>query len=113
MEDLATGRMSVAQIGQRVRHRAKDTGTGEVHDFPLVKGLLQSEVEDILVQLKETVKEGDEAGQRAYSEAEVRYRKAVRISMRWIKNYTEFDFRSLGSYTRDDLESIAAAADAF
>ena len=113
MEDLATGRMSVAQIGQRVRHHAKDTGTGEVHDFPLVKGLLQSEVEDILVQLKETVKEGDEAGQRAYSEAEVRYRKAVRISMRWIKNYTEFDFRSLGSYTRDDLESIAAAADAF
>ena len=113
MEDLATGRMSVAQIGQRIRHQAKDTGTGEVHDFPLVKGLLQSEVEDILVQLKETVKEGDEAGQRAYSEAEVRYRKAVRISMRWIKNYTEFDFRSLGSYTRDDLESIAAAVDAF
>ena len=33
--------------------------------------------------------------------------------MRWIKNYTDFDFRSLGSYTRADLEKIAAAPDAF
>ena len=113
MEDLATGRMSVAQIAQRIIHQAKDTSTGEVHDFALVKGLLQSEVEDILALLKETVKEGDEAGQRAYSEVEVRYRKSVRISMQWIKNYTEFDFRSLGSYTRDDLESIAAGPDPF
>ena len=27
--------------------------------------------------------------------------------MRWIKNYTELDFRSLGSYTRADLDRIA------
>ena len=33
--------------------------------------------------------------------------------MRWIKNYTDLDFRSLGSYTRADLERIAAAPDAF
>ena len=32
--------------------------------------------------------------------------------MQWIKNYTAFDFRSLGSYTRDDLAAIAAAPDA-
>ena len=44
---------------------------------------------------------------------EARYRKAVKIAMRWIKNYTELDFRSLGAYTRADLESIAAAGDAF
>src|SRR5262245_36533241 len=37
MEDLATGRMSVAQIAQRVRHRAATTeGPAAVHDFPLV-----------------------------------------------------------------------------
>ena len=29
-----------------------------------------------------------------------RYRKALQIAMRWIKNYTDLDFRSLGSYTR-------------
>ena len=29
--------------------------------------------------------------------------------MRWIKNYTEFNFRSLGSYTDADFEEIAVA----
>src|SRR4051812_878813 len=49
MEDLATGRMSVAQIAQRVRHRAPTTeGSAATHDFTLVKRLLQEEVEDIL-----------------------------------------------------------------
>ena len=36
-----------------------------------------------------------------------RYRKALKIALRWIKNYTDLDFRSLGSYTRADLERIA------
>ena len=103
MEDLATGRMSVAQIAQRIRHHAKDsTDPSQVHDFPMVKRLLQEEVEDILRLT--TAKE---------RETEVRYRKAVKIALRWIKNYTELDFRSLGSYTHADLEHIAAAPDAF
>jgi hypothetical protein len=33
--------------------------------------------------------------------------------MRWIRNYTELNFRSLGSYRHADLEAIAAAPDAF
>jgi len=32
--------------------------------------------------------------------------------MRWIKNYTDLDFRSLGSYTRGDLDRIAREPDA-
>src|SRR6202171_4780427 len=41
MEDLATGRMSVAQIAQRIRHRAKDSADpSQVHDFAMVKRLL-------------------------------------------------------------------------
>jgi len=103
MEDLATGRMSVAQIAQRIRHRAKDsTDPAQVNDFPMVKRLLQEEVEDILRLT--TAKE---------RETEVRYRKAVKIALRWIKNYTELDFRSLGSYTHADLEHMANAPDAF
>ena len=102
MEDLATGRMSVAQIAQRIRHAARTTeGPGATHDFPLVKRLLQEELEDILRR-----RPGDATMQE-------RYRKSVKIAMRWIKNYAELDFRSLGSYTRKDLEAIAAAADAF
>ncbi|HEV2053940.1 MAG TPA: hypothetical protein VGV06_02065 [Methylomirabilota bacterium] len=103
MEDLATGRMSVAQIAQRIRHHAKDsTDPSQVHDFPMVKRLLKEEVQDILyLSLGKDVETG------------VRYRKAVKIAMRWIKNYTELDFRSLGSYTHADLEHIAAAPDAF
>lgn len=103
MEDLATGRMSVAQIAQRIRHHAKDsTDPSEIHGFPMVKRLLQEEVEDILRLA--TAKD---------RETEVRYRKAVKIALRWIKNYTELDFRSLGSYTHADLEHIANAPDAF
>jgi len=102
MEDLATGRMSVAQIAQRIRHRAGTTDApGETHDFVLVKRLLQEELTDI-------VKRG-----RLDAGATERYHKAMKIAMRWIKNYTELDFRSLGSYTRAQLEAIAGAPDAF
>jgi malate synthase len=112
MEDLATGRMSVAQIAQRIRHRAGTTaGPTAVHDFPLVKQLLREETDDILRLLRDSVK--DDRGRAAFAEAEDRYRKAARITMRWIKNYTELDFRSLGSYTRTDLDRIAAAPEAF
>jgi malate synthase len=102
MEDLATGRMSVAQIAQRIRHAARTTDTpAAVHDFSMVKRLLQSETDDIVKGLK-----GDAA-------AEERYRKALKIALRWVKNYTDLDFRSLGSYTRADLDRIASAPDAF
>ena len=109
MEDLATGRMSVAQIAQRVLHSARDSDTGQAHDFALVKGLLQDEAEDIVSRLQAS---SGNSGP-AVSKAVGRYRKAVRIAMRWIKNYTELDFRSLGSYTRADLDAIAADTDAF
>jgi malate synthase len=100
MEDLATGRMSVAQIAQRILHRARETSSGTAHDFALVKKLLNDELADILTR-------------RQGAETHERYRKALKIAMRWIKNYTDLDFRSLGSYTRADLDAIAAAPDAF
>jgi malate synthase len=112
MEDLATGRMATAQIAQRILHRVPDSQTpSQVHDFALVKHLLQEEVQDILVRLQETVR--NDRDQVAYAQAEERYHKAMKIAMRWIKNYTELNFRSLGSYTVTDLEAIAAAPDAF
>jgi malate synthase len=102
MEDLATGRMSVAQIAQRIRHRARPTqGPGDAHDFALVKRLLREETDDIL-RLSQPG-----------PEASARYRQAEKIALRWIKNYVDLDFRSLGSYSRPELERIAAAPDAF
>src|SRR5947199_4299390 len=100
MEDLATGRMSVAQIAQRIIHRARETRTGAEHDAALVKRLLGEELADILAR-------------RQGVDTQDRYRKALKIAMRWIKNYTELNFRSLGSYTRAELDAIAAAPDAF
>jgi len=112
MEDLATGRMSVAQIAQRVRHRAATTeGPAAVHDFALVKTLLEEERDDILARLRSSAT--DERGRAGYAEAEARYHKAVKIAMHWIKSYRDLDFRSLGTYTRADLDRIAAAPDAF
>ena len=113
MEDLATGRMSVAQIAQRVLHHARDAKSGQTHDLALVKQLFQEEVEDILRLLGQDAPEGDAAARQAFSQAEDRYRKAVKVAMQWTRNYTELDFRSLGSYTRPDLEAIAASEDAF
>jgi malate synthase len=112
MEDLATGRMSVAQIAQRILHRAKDSQNGsQEHDFTMVKRLLQEEVQDILSRLAATLQTDQE--HTAYAQAAERYHKAVKIAMRWIKNYTELNFRSLGAYTISDLEAIATAEDAF
>jgi malate synthase len=113
MEDLATGRMSAAQTAQRITHSAKDTTTDEVHDFALVKQIVLNEVKDILRLLKEEVAQGNEQHEKLYTEAAERYSKAGKIALRWVRNYTEFDFRSLGSYTREDLEAIAVAKDAF
>lgn len=112
MEDLATGRISVAQIAQRIRHRARDSSDpSRVHDAALVKRLLHEEADDIVARL-EAAQAGAPEPRRDYAETVVRYRKAVKIAMRWIRNYVDLDFRSLGSYTRAELEAIAADADA-
>ena len=104
--------MSVAQLAQRIIHGARTTdGPPATHDFALVKRLLQEETDDILARLRVTVT--DARSRAAYAEAETRYQNALKIARRWIKNYTELNFRSLGSYTRPDLDEIAAAPDAF
>jgi malate synthase len=101
MEDLATGRMSVAQIAQRIRHAAPTTeGPAATHDAALVKRLLDEELQDILRR------------RPADAALQARYRKAVKIALRWIRNYVDLDYRSLGSYTRRELDAIAAAPDA-
>src|SRR3989304_2883145 len=75
MEDLATGRMSVAQIAQRIRHHAKTTaGPDAGPDFAPVTRPLPEGGGDTLARLKATVK--DDKGRAAYAEAEQRYRKA-------------------------------------
>ena len=102
MEDLATGRMSVAQIAQRVRHATRTTqGPAAMHDAALVKRLLQEECDDILRLLK-----------NPDPQTEARYRRAVKIAMRWIRNYLELDYRSLASYSRAELDRIAQEPDA-
>ena len=48
MEDLATARISVAQMAQRVIHEAQAEDTGATHDLPLLKSIIQEEGEDII-----------------------------------------------------------------
>ena len=102
MEDLATARISVAQMAQRVIHEAQAEDTGATHDLSLLKSIIADEGQDIINLL----------GPNAPAAAVKRYQDATRISMQWLKNYTEFNFRSLGSYSRKDLSAIAAAEDA-
>ncbi len=112
MEDLATGRISVAQTAQRIIHGAKDTDTGEAQDLALIKRLLAEELADI-EERRRAEAPADEDSQKAVEEMAERYRKAYKVAMQWIKNYTEYDFRSLGSYTQADLEAIAEGPEAF
>jgi len=113
MEDLATGRISVAQMGQRIIHGAVCEDTEQSHDLTLAKQFMQDELADILKHRKAVVPPDDEAAHAAYHEQEERYRKAYKVSLRWIKNYTELNFRSLGTYTHADFDRMAEEEDAF
>ena len=99
MEDLATARISVAQVAQRVIHGVVGEDTGEKHTEDLIKRMVASEGEEIIRIL----------GKTADSMTVKRYQDAVKISTHWIGNYNRFDFRSLGSYSREELAEIAAA----
>lgn len=113
MEDLATGRISVAQTAQRIRHGAIAEDTEQRHDFALAKRLLQEETADILKHREAALPADDADAQAQYQEQAARYHKAYKVSLRWIKNYTELDFRSLASYTHADFARMAEEEDAF
>ena len=102
MEDLATARISTAQTAQRLLHGIPCQDTGRRHSPTMVKEILGGECADILARL----------GDLSEPELRTRYQYSVGIALRWIRNYTELDFRSLGSYTRNELESIGRAPDA-
>ena len=102
MEDLATARISVAQTAQRLIHEAACQDTGRRHSRALVKSLLEEEHRDILARL----------GDLSEPAIRARYEYSLGIAQRWIRNYTELDFRSLGSYTRAELEAIGRAGGA-
>lgn len=97
MEDLATARMSVAQVAQRVVNSVQCSDTGHIHDLGLVCRLLDDEMADILARLPQK-------GTPTDVEA---YRQARQISLRWLKKYIDLDFTSLGQYTRDQLKAWA------
>ena len=103
MEDLATARISTGQIAQRIVHKSFSKDTEEEHTFKLVKEIINDETKDIINLL----------GDDATDDQKSKYEKSSKIAMQWIKNYTDYEFRSLGSYTRDDLEKIASSPDAF
>ena len=101
MEDLATARISTAQIAQRIIHKSIAEDTEEAHSFELVKEIITAETQDIISDLG------------GNDEIVSRYEKSAKIALRWIKNYTDYDFRSLGTYTRKDLEQMSLEEDAF
>jgi malate synthase len=102
MEDLATARISTAQTAQRILHESLCEDTGRRHSPAMVKEILGAECADIMARL----------GDLSEPELRTRYQYSFGIALRWIRNYTELDFRSLGSYTRDELEAIGRDADA-
>jgi malate synthase len=103
MEDLATARISTAQTAQRLIHESLCADTGRHHSPAMVKQILGEECTDIIARL----------GDLSEPELRTRYQRSFGIALRWIRNYTELDFRSLGSYARDELAAIGGGSDAF
>jgi len=97
MEDLATARMSIAQLAQRVIHGVKSSDTNNIHSLGLVCRIMDSEMADILARLPNGGSAVDREG----------YRQAREIGIKWLKNYIALDFTSLGQYTRPQLQSWA------
>lgn len=112
MEDLATARISVAQTAQRIRHSARDAISDQKHDLGLVKSLFLEEAEQIISGLN-AGRDSSSALSKTSSQAETNYRKSMKIALQWVSNYLDLDFRSLGSYTRSELDQIAERKDAF
>ena len=110
MEDLATARISVGQIAQRIIHSAVCEETGKIHTFPLIKLLGKKELESILRYQKILHENHDQSPAKLDQE---RYSTALKIALQWIKNYTRYDFRSLASYSREELQSIGQDEPAF
>ena len=79
---------------QRVIHRARAVDTEEEHSLAAVSKILDNETEDIL-NLRNLDSDGT-----------LRYRKARVIALHWIKSYANLEFRSLGSYTRSQLNQL-------
>jgi malate synthase len=102
MEDLATARISTAQTAQRLLHESTCQDTGRRHSPAMVKELLREEYADILARL----------GDLSEPELRTRYEYSAGIATRWVRNYTELDFRGLGSYTREELAAIGRGPDA-
>ena len=99
MEDLATARISVSQVAQRLIHGSVCENTGAIHDFKQVRNIFNSEFEDIM---------------KLHPNAnEEFYQKARKIGIHWIHSYTEFNFDSLGSISRERLEMIGTSNDKF
>ncbi len=110
MEDLATGRISVAQMAQRIIHKVKTEDTNEVHNFAMVKRILTEETDDIL-RIKSAGSQDSESEE--FQNISDGYRKALKIAMLWTKNYSDFNFRSLGSYSHSDFDQISKEPDVF
>lgn len=88
MDDLATYRMSVAAVAQRLRHKAVGAD-GIRHDIEMVTKLFE--------------KERDAANRRTGSKLESNYRLAAKVGLQWVKNYANLDYTALPAYTRQEL----------
>ena len=106
MEDLATARISVGQVAQRILHHVSCQTTGVIHTPQVIKEMVDNATNNILEIRKSQLKESD------FIDTEIRYQIARKVCLKWIENYTELNFRSLGSYTQEDLKRIGLEADA-
>ena len=106
MEDLATARISVAQVAQRILHNVPCQTTGLIHTTHVVKEMVNNATTNILEIRKSQHNEVD------FIDMATRYQIARKICLKWIENYTELNFRSLGSYTQKELRQIGTEIDA-
>ena len=97
MEDLATARISAAQVAQRLRHSVRSQDTGRSHAPLLVRELMLEELRSVRAS-----RSADERSELEQCDI------ASGIAMAWIERMSDLDFTSLGAFSRDQLREEGA-----
>lgn len=107
MEDLATFRMSVAQLAQRVRFNVIPSDAQDFHHYAMLRNLFQ-EKKAYMIEKYRPDYEAGKISQADWDAGVKRMNACVEIALIWILNYAfRFDYTVLGSYSRAQLTMLA------
>ena len=103
MDDLATYRMSVAAVAQRLRHEVVGAD-GIEHNLGMISELFTRERDGAILRWK-IRRDAGQISDAEFANLEKNYHLAARIGLQWVEKYADLDFTPLPAFTRQELIS--------